>query len=1135
MSNSQAHPSREYFSKPNVKGSLRRNVIFGLLLVAIIPLILLGSITFFRSNNLIRDLTSSQMQLLVENNINQLEELYQTNQKMIQTIQTDDSVSKTFDLLLEDPQHQTRRFTAELFLASYQTKYGRTEQPLFDQLAFLDASGKYIIGTNAAWTEDNFTSKDDPILSYLGKPKTGLFLNPTSLYKNQLVLVSSWPLINQSNILLGTFFAFSTSDLFKNQLINTSAFFPNAEVYYITQNNQFVSFDKSTNQFIYLEKSTPTYEMLLEKVRERISANFQSASEDPSPFIGYLGTSNNIDTAFSLQLPQNYLVQQIDILGPFNLTILAISLLTLIGVGYFASSSIVNPIITLVDQARDFSMGNWDSRVEINRNDEIGLLATTFNEMGMRINSLYHSLEKRVEENTERFRLTSEITRAISDANQRTEMLQKTLNLLVKRFEFSYVCLFFQDSKREQMVLTYQSGSQPENQYPIGYRFSSSTNNEINWVSTYKQVRRFDHKNKFSNDQLVLFPQSHCQVIMPITLDEQTNAVLNIHASDGKLIDDELILVLQEIIEHIINGWQHLKSTEKSFFSLNQSSPLFQAGLKLAGCDDINDAFLIVLRALEQVNFTAGIFSIEDDQARLVAVAEPGNSKLDVGKNLILPISNIPLNFLGPQPTIINDLYSNKDAERTPVISLIRNRNCQSGVVLPIVIKDNLSALLIIGSKDDDAFTEQTLNSVDSMLSVLKVAISRIEASKLIAQQVEQLRIADEISRDIAGSLSIEEILKKSVNLVRDRFGFYHTSVFIVDSMGEFAAIQESTGPVGEQLKLSKHKLAIGSNSLVGKSTYHRQCVVSNDVTTDPSYFPNPFLPETRAELVMPLITGNQLLGALDVQSTRRNAFDPDSIRILQVLADQLSSVIINARLYHGSQMNLVINQALSQLTAKLTSEISLQEIFNLTVSEIFQIFPQHRISLYYLVSGLVMDLMATAGGSFFSMPANHIRRGEGFLGSAWESGKPELVKDTLAVSDISYFKDEVRSMLVIPLSYGREIRGLIVLEGKEPGTISEDIQEILETWSYNLSAIISNSQLVQQIRQQVDRQKKINQVSDSIRQSLDIQTILETTTIEICQTLGAWQAKIEIDPQYLNNDFLISNENPNPEEEHHK
>jgi signal transduction histidine kinase/CheY-like chemotaxis protein len=136
---------------------------------------------------------------------------------------------------------------------------------------------------------------------------------------------------------------------------------------------------------------------------------------------------------------------------------------------------------------------------------------------------------------------------------------------------------------------------------------------------------------------------------------------------------------------------------------------------------------------------------------------------------------------------------------------------------------------------------------------------------------------------------------------VRERFGFYHASIFIVEETGFTATLQEATGDAGAEMKLQKHSLRIGSNSVVGQVTQMGMPIIVNDTGTNPLHKFNPLLPDTRAEAAIPLRIGNRTIGALDIQSTQKDAFSDDDIAVLQTLSDQVAIAIDNARSYELS------------------------------------------------------------------------------------------------------------------------------------------------------------------------------------------------------------------------------------------
>jgi signal transduction histidine kinase/DNA-binding response OmpR family regulator len=203
-----------------------------------------------------------------------------------------------------------------------------------------------------------------------------------------------------------------------------------------------------------------------------------------------------------------------------------------------------------------------------------------------------------------------------------------------------------------------------------------------------------------------------------------------------------------------------------------------------------------------------------------------------------------------------------------------------------------------------------------ALASQAAIAVQNLRLLDETRRRASQLETAAEIARDTSGTLALDVLLSRAVNLIRDRYGYYHASIFLVDEANQYAAVREATGLAGEEMKRRGHRLAIGSRSIIGQVTATGQQLVINDVTQDETHRPNPLLPDTRAELAIPFKVGTRIIGALDVQSVKVGAFTPDDVNVLSVLADQLAVAVDNARSYELAQ------QAISE-TAQRVEELS--------------------------------------------------------------------------------------------------------------------------------------------------------------------------------------------------------------------
>jgi PAS domain S-box-containing protein len=211
---------------------------------------------------------------------------------------------------------------------------------------------------------------------------------------------------------------------------------------------------------------------------------------------------------------------------------------------------------------------------------------------------------------------------------------------------------------------------------------------------------------------------------------------------------------------------------------------------------------------------------------------------------------------------------------------------------------------------DDQTVVERDANGTITHYQGIVVDVterkqSDVERERLVNDLLKrrtQLLTATEVSRSASTILDPEELVGETVNLIQDRFGFYYVGLFLVDKTGEYAELHAGSGVAGSRMLQVDHKLAVGGESMVGQCVAHGQARIALDVGEEPVRFDNPYLPETRSEMALPLVSRGECIGALTVQSAEEAAFSADDIAALQAMADQLAIAINNAWLYDEVQ-----------------------------------------------------------------------------------------------------------------------------------------------------------------------------------------------------------------------------------------
>jgi GAF domain-containing protein len=354
-------------------------------------------------------------------------------------------------------------------------------------------------------------------------------------------------------------------------------------------------------------------------------------------------------------------------------------------------------------------------------------------------------------------------------------------------------------------------------------------------------------------------------------------------------------------------------------------------------------------------------------------------------------------------------------------------------------------------------------------------------------------------------------LLLKAINLIRDRFNFYHASIFLIDPGEHNAVIREATGDAGAQLKRIGHKLAVGSKSIVGFVAGKGEPLVVNDIQKDATHLPNPMLPDTRAEAAIPLKIGERILGVLDVQSTIPYSFSSNDISIFQTLADQLAIAVSNSELFGEIQEHLSQHRLLHHITTSAASGTTLEEALTSAVKGLQVTLGGDRVSI--LLSDEDRKRLTVKAWVGYSENASDmtIPFGSGITGWVAAHRKPLRVNDITQDARYILVSPNTRSELALPLIFRNDILGVLNVESEQIGAYNENDEEMLGTLAGSLAAIIANARLVDQIRKQAERERLLNEISSKIRRSTDMHSILTTTIQEIQRVTGVRKAQIDI------------------------
>ena len=362
--------------------------------------------------------------------------------------------------------------------------------------------------------------------------------------------------------------------------------------------------------------------------------------------------------------------------------------------------------------------------------------------------------------------------------------------------------------------------------------------------------------------------------------------------------------------------------------SLSQLTALTEAGLAIvrsqldvdALCELVYQQVIRIVAGRVQ-SFHLGIF--EGDSLTL---------KVWVQDGVHLPPTSFPgaqdMGIIGwlrstQQPLLVRDFLD--EMESLPARpSYSAEHPPRSALFVPLVAGDRVVGSMSVQNPTPNAFDEGDLQTLTIIGNQTASALANAYLFRTVQRRAEQLAAIAAVSQAITAELDLDELLRKVVELIRERFGYYHVQIFLVEDEEHRAVFRASAGHDLNKLWLKEGRSQRFFEGIIGWVAATGEHVLANDVSHEPRYIADDprLLPATRSELAMPLTFEGKVLGVLDVQSTELNAFNNEDLFVLNALANQVAVTVDGAWSYRAQQEEAWMTMVLLQV-AEITNRVS--------------------------------------------------------------------------------------------------------------------------------------------------------------------------------------------------------------------
>ena len=334
-------------------------------------------------------------------------------------------------------------------------------------------------------------------------------------------------------------------------------------------------------------------------------------------------------------------------------------------------------------------------------------------------------------------------------------------------------------------------------------------------------------------------------------------------------------------------------------------------------------------------------------------------------------------------------------------------------------------------------------------------------------ERSELLDFLLEVSAATSETLDLDRLLANVSDIVKKVIDWEVFAILLYTERNQQLRIRFAVGHRPEIVNNLTITLADG---ITGAAATSRQPVLVGDVRNDPRYISS--IDAVRTEMAVPMLARNKLVGVIDVQSTRLNAYTEYDRTLLRLIATRVAVAIDNARLYRRVDRTNRTLRTLSAISSEISSILDLDDLLAKISWSVRGLIHFDAFSI------LLVDDEQKALRHLFSIrydqlvKIDNIPLGKGVTGAAAESREVIRVQDTSADPRYIASHPGIRSEVAVPLIVRDRVVGVMDLENEKPGFFTDDHVRTLTLLAPQIASSVENARLYEEV---ADRERRMD------------------------------------------------------------
>ncbi len=398
-------------------------------------------------------------------------------------------------------------------------------------------------------------------------------------------------------------------------------------------------------------------------------------------------------------------------------------------------------------------------------------------------------------------------------------------------------------------------------------------------------------------------------------------------------------------------------------------------------------------------------------------------------------------------------IYLAKDVRKDPYY-LPYFEEVKSELAVPIKDKKgNVIGVIDVQSENLDAFEKEDIETISTLADQLSIMIENIVLYKDLTNRIKELSTLYNLSKELSCLLDLEKVLNRIIINLKAILPFTSGGILIYNPSLKALEVKAYLGP-----KLDEFKgiVEIGKG-ITGNCFLQKKPIIVPDVRKDERYLPG--APNILSEVAVPLIYQNEVIGVLNLESSKLNEYNEEHLRILNYVASHVASAIRNTLLFEEVKRKAEEMRILNEISSATISVLDLRKLYRIISKKLMEMF---NVDTYYLAicdhkKDIISFPIFIDRGKLLRLKPIKISQASGLTGWIIQNKRPlmftdyEKEKGSLPVKAIIIIK-ETQSYIGVPIILKEKVLGVISIQSYKKKAFTSGHLELLQTIANNIA-----------------------------------------------------------------------------------